>query len=105
VNRGPEHEYLGKVTGTVTSGVANSSGATVQPSVEEFLVKVVPWPVNGAGHVNLHYSMLTCVIQAGALCAVPVEEHCWSRPTDSPHRIYADGDTGRDFPLRTVATN
>src|SRR2546429_8146957 len=48
----------GKVTATVTSGVANSSGATVQPSVEEFLGKVVPWPVNGAGHVNLHYSML-----------------------------------------------
>lgn len=43
-------------TATVTTGTAGGSGSS--PTAKNFLSRVVPWPVNGIGYINLHYSMI-----------------------------------------------
>jgi len=45
------------VTATVTDGTEATGGGGTPPTAKDFLLRVVPWPVNGIGHVNLHYSL------------------------------------------------
>jgi hypothetical protein len=50
---------------TIETGILESadgqgacSGSNVTVTVTEFMSAVVPWPTDGFGHVNLHYSMI-----------------------------------------------
>jgi hypothetical protein len=49
-------------TGLVTPTVTTSTGATscggARPTARDFLSRVVAWPANQVGYVNLHYSMV-----------------------------------------------
>ena len=45
----------GNVTATVLPGAAHPHAA---PTPADFMLSVVPWPTDGVGHVNLHYSMV-----------------------------------------------
>src|SRR5258706_12713119 len=47
------------VTATVTAGTEATGGGGTPPTAKDFLLRVVPWPVNQMGHVNLHYSMVS----------------------------------------------
>src|SRR5260221_4514748 len=51
--------------GTIETGILETadgqgacSGSNVTVTVMEFMSAVVPWPTDGFGHVNLHYSMV-----------------------------------------------
>ena len=49
----------GVETGLVTATVNSTAPpARKTPTVVEFMSAVVPWPTDGVGHVNLHYSMI-----------------------------------------------
>ena len=46
----------GVITATATAGAGSVAASDATP--KDFLARVVPWPVNGIGYVNLHYSMV-----------------------------------------------
>jgi hypothetical protein len=50
--------YVVKSGATVAAGDVQPGGAMGWRGTKAFLSKVVPWPVDGAGYVNLHYSMV-----------------------------------------------
>src|SRR5258708_3071021 len=46
------------VPATLTVGAGTNGGRSTPPTPRSFRSRVIPWPVNGIGHVNLHYSMM-----------------------------------------------
>ena len=48
----------GDVTATVNPDATEFQGTIAPPTPLDFMLSVVPWPTNGLGHVNLHYSMV-----------------------------------------------